>query len=467
MNKSLFVLLSVATAAVFAQVSCDSEKVYEVSQVSVSPSEVVLEISGTAQLTAEVLPVEAAGKPVSWKSGNEAVAVVDASGLVTAVSAGTARIEAACDGVSGSCEVTVMPDPPVIVPETDRLTVGCEGGTLELDCVVENPVDGLELACSCDAGWIDVDSGSGGNSVTFAVSPNPDTESREAVAKLTYGQAECEVTISQDAYVPIGNKLPAEAEVGDYYLSDGSLADGDGELTPQQKDACLGIVFSTDPARLSPLAEEALMSSGADKFHGFVICVVNNSEGCSWGQLDVDVNEDGNEGEPFFDNTATAAMMYDNIYGYEETSWMLEKISAGELDDYYYMAFAQVPAFNSDTSAFVAPAKTTGWFLPSIGQWWDVLENLGGIEELADDRDSDSSIGGLPSPYGNEALEALNARFSKVPKADLFMKGEAYWSSSEYDFEKARRIQFYAGGNLYVGNEDKDMYRNTRLVLVF
>lgn len=467
MNKSLFVLLPVATAALLTQVSCDSEKVYEVSQVNVSPSEAVLEISGTIQLAAEVLPVEASEKQVSWKSQNVEVAVVDDSGLVTAVSAGTVRIEAMCDEVSGWCEITVMPDPPVIVPETDHLTVGCEGGTIELNYEVENPVDGLELTCSCDAEWIDAGKAVADNTVSFAVSPNPDIESRKAIATLSYGQSKCEITITQDAYVPIGDKLPSDAEVGDYYLSDGSLVDGDGELTSLQQDACLGIVFSTDPGRLSPLAEDALLDSGADKFHGFVICVVNNSEGCSWGQLDVDVNEDGSEGEPFFDNTATAAMMYDNIYGYEETYWMLDKISAGELDDYYYMAFAQVPAFNSDTSAFAAPANTTGWFLPSIGQWWDVLENLGGIEELVDDRESDSSIGGLPSPYGNEALEALNARFSKVAKADLFAKGEAFWSSSEYDFEKARRIQFYAGGNLYIGNEDKDMYRNTRLVLAF
>ena len=61
-------------------------------------------------LTATVTPAAASNKNVTWHSSNEAVATVDAKGVVKAIAAGTATITAtsADDGTkSGSCTVTV------------------------------------------------------------------------------------------------------------------------------------------------------------------------------------------------------------------------------------------------------------------------------------------------------------------------------------------------------------------------
>ncbi len=65
-----------------------------VTGVSVNPTSANLFINGTQQLTATVAPANASNKTVTWNSSNTAVATVNASGLVTAVAAGTASITA-------------------------------------------------------------------------------------------------------------------------------------------------------------------------------------------------------------------------------------------------------------------------------------------------------------------------------------------------------------------------------------
>ncbi|RYF19829.1 MAG: T9SS type A sorting domain-containing protein [Flavobacteriales bacterium] len=63
-----------------------------VTSVSLSPSSVTLAVGATQQLTPTVLPSNATNKVVSYSSNNTGVATVNASGLVTAISNGTATI---------------------------------------------------------------------------------------------------------------------------------------------------------------------------------------------------------------------------------------------------------------------------------------------------------------------------------------------------------------------------------------
>ncbi|NLN86922.1 MAG: Ig-like domain-containing protein, partial [Syntrophomonadaceae bacterium] len=63
-----------------------------VTGVDISQGDQTLDIGDTVQLTAVVTPANATNPNVSWSSSNEAVATVSGTGLVTAVSAGTATI---------------------------------------------------------------------------------------------------------------------------------------------------------------------------------------------------------------------------------------------------------------------------------------------------------------------------------------------------------------------------------------
>ncbi|HWK03202.1 MAG TPA: Ig-like domain-containing protein [Puia sp.] len=63
-----------------------------VTGVTMSPTSVSIPAGLTSQLTATIAPANATNQAVTWTSGNTAVATVSASGLVTAVAAGTATI---------------------------------------------------------------------------------------------------------------------------------------------------------------------------------------------------------------------------------------------------------------------------------------------------------------------------------------------------------------------------------------
>ncbi|WP_343617032.1 Ig-like domain-containing protein [Flavobacterium sp.] len=80
-----------------------------VTSVSLSPSTASLTVGGTQQLTPTVLPSNATNKSVSYSSNNTGVATVNSSGLVTAVSNGTATITVTtADGnKTSTCAVTV------------------------------------------------------------------------------------------------------------------------------------------------------------------------------------------------------------------------------------------------------------------------------------------------------------------------------------------------------------------------
>ena len=94
-------------------------KPIKVASISVTADKKELEIGGTAQAAAAVLPENADNKEVTWASSDETVANVSEAGLITAKAAGTATIKATAkdgSGVSGELVITVKekqvtPDP--------------------------------------------------------------------------------------------------------------------------------------------------------------------------------------------------------------------------------------------------------------------------------------------------------------------------------------------------------------------
>lgn len=92
------------------------------TSVSITPSSLNLPISHQSQLTAKVLPSNAK-YTLSWSGSNDVISV-SPTGLVTALKAGTGVVTVRTDnGCSGSCTVTVPPDPSsVSLPAKIALT---------------------------------------------------------------------------------------------------------------------------------------------------------------------------------------------------------------------------------------------------------------------------------------------------------------------------------------------------------
>ncbi|MEW5916193.1 MAG: Ig-like domain-containing protein, partial [Gemmatimonadota bacterium] len=101
-----------------------------VSLVRVTPGSATISVAGSLTLQAEALDASGApviGRPVTWTSSNEAVAIVSVNGVVAGISAGSVTIVATIDGRSGSAVITVAPQPVasvVITPSTDSAVVG-------------------------------------------------------------------------------------------------------------------------------------------------------------------------------------------------------------------------------------------------------------------------------------------------------------------------------------------------------
>ena len=84
-----------------------------VNKVTLSESQIEVIPGEQRQLTASILPENATNQTLTWSSSNEAVAVVNENGLVTAVGAGMCNITASTkDGseLTASCLVTVLGD---------------------------------------------------------------------------------------------------------------------------------------------------------------------------------------------------------------------------------------------------------------------------------------------------------------------------------------------------------------------
>ncbi|MGI8400913.1 MAG: Ig-like domain-containing protein [Gemmatimonadaceae bacterium] len=85
-----------------------------VASVSVSLATSSLTVGGNTQATATVKDANGgilSGRSVAWASSNTSVATVNPTGLVTAISAGTASITAMSESQSGSATLTVTPIP--------------------------------------------------------------------------------------------------------------------------------------------------------------------------------------------------------------------------------------------------------------------------------------------------------------------------------------------------------------------
>lgn len=90
--------------------------------VKLDKTSLTMQETGSDTLTATVEPDNATNKNVNWESSDTSIATVDASGKVTAISAGSATITAAAadgSGVSASCSVTVTHGNMVHTPKKD------------------------------------------------------------------------------------------------------------------------------------------------------------------------------------------------------------------------------------------------------------------------------------------------------------------------------------------------------------
>lgn len=150
-----------------------------------------------------------------------------------------------------------------------------------------------------------------------------------------------------------------DLEVGDYYYSDGSIypygnqKDGN-DLTDPVKNGCIGVIF-----------EVGTGVPNTSWTHGSVLALK------SLGQAKWSANKctvEGNMIETLSDDVTVKS-------GYEVTQALVQ-MEGFLLNDAANLAYNF--GKGEEDSQYAAPVYSSGWYLPSIADWVEVIQNLGG-----------------------------------------------------------------------------------------
>ena len=105
-----------------------------VASIVVNPSTASLEVGGTQRFSASARASDGStisGVNITWTSSKTAVVTINASGLATAVSAGTAMIRATADGVSSTPVMITVSEPPPPPPTVASVMVSPSEASIE------------------------------------------------------------------------------------------------------------------------------------------------------------------------------------------------------------------------------------------------------------------------------------------------------------------------------------------------
>lgn len=241
-----------------------------------------------------------------------------------------------------------------------------------------------------------------------------------------------------------------EAKVGDFYYADGTWStDLDATKT------CIGIVFQTDPSRIGDKEKEALAAKGVAEPHGLVMALKNTTTDVAWCTK-----------YHAFDaltNCETKEQCRDDISGLHNYTTVIDYMTTNGIPTYY-------PAFEAvQNYSVAAPEKTTGWYLPSIGQWYDFCANLGGLPgwDSATVSDNDYTWSGQ-----TQLASRINAYFLPLgtEKYDEIMPNglsQYFWSSSLLSNDNARSWGVYSNSNVRCYWSVKNYCLGVRPVLAF
>lgn len=230
---------------------------------------------------------------------------------------------------------------------------------------------------------------------------------------------------------------PAENEVrshrlqiGDFFLSDGSLLSKDATREEIGAAYIVGVVYNIDPDRIGE-AEKLHLNGNV---HGSVLATKDIYKPYNlmcWSASQLDEKEIGLKDIMGSTTEQSYELANADISGLGR----LQMLKSGRTDEYAlddkYVAFKFAESYGNDMpDNDKLRAATTGWYLPAIGQWFDIVRGL---------CDTSLAVGGILGPSdlfywkGKGSLVAnFNKYMEKIPES---MKTEMpqnryFWTAS-------------------------------------
>lgn len=304
----------------------------------------------------------------------------------------------------------------------------------------------------------------GGSVYTYNITVNEgslDVQVERSGEWIDCGSSDVNTTLITTYY------MPDDLKPGDFFYRtpDGGYATSDGGVRTVYGDGCLdieqgkvpdpslgtvvGIVFCTDLSRIGESEKEALRQKGVDTPHGLVMAT-KAALSSRWGPVD---------NTPGFEFRKTTKDCYEDISGlrYSEIIW-----GKGDMD---YALFMEAKNLNGTHTI----TGTTGWFPPSMGQWWDILCYLGQAPWMAK---SFYKVGAYDLPWSfakqGPVVSNLNFWLNKVQDSDrdIFSNDGIYWSSSVYSDNDACLVRI-AAEEIEMKSAEKSGQAASRYILAF
>ena len=200
-----------------------------------------------------------------------------------------------------------------------------------------------------------------------------------------------------DYNITIPSAVSTPISTATYLLDDGTTS----TLPIPSGRTAIAVVFSN---RIGP--EEQ-----AKGYHNYAIALkdANGGSKITWG--------------PYPSTTSLTDCQTESAY--------YNDLSSGYVGTFTYgMANSTYPAFQAAknySSMVAAPANSSGWYLPSMGQWWDVITNLGKLD-MSSYQNSTAYVNWSVST--STATSNVNSCFTAVGGTAL-NNNTYYWSSSE------------------------------------
>jgi hypothetical protein len=267
--------------------------------------------------------------------------------------------------------------------------------------------------------------------VTNTASPSTDFTNFNIYRDLNY---QCNISLSSNGskgdarvtYTAVqdtrASAVTGTATVGNYLYSDGTTGTSG---TPPTGKTVVGIVFSNQ-------LSSAEYSAGYT--HGYALALKDASgNGPTWG--------------PSLDAGLTNVQVFSAYYNDITAGYYGTFVKHYDKNNSNYPAWQAANNYNVDVSGF----KNSGWYLPSIGQWWDVCANLGKVN-LTSEQAGTSGSGYLYST--GTATTNVNAAIKAAVGGQALTPDYYYWSASEYSPYVAA-IVFFNTSYVYLNNNLK------------
>lgn len=251
--------------------------------------------------------------------------------------------------------------------------------------------------------------------------------------------SESNTRYSQMETFDMGEYTADKAVVGDFYCVRDVAGQSNGYVIPQEavsvldKHRCIGIVFHSgqhenDKSEYdTPLFEngESYITDG--KVHGYVVALTDATDSyCMWGKYGTELELYPKDADNNPQNNYTTPDIDWDGYNYTQkiikAAGGISGLKADTQEGYPATYYAVVDYASKKETA---PTNSSGWFLPSIGQMWEVYQQRG------------------------------NLRFTDAGGGNL--RSDDYWSSSEYYNRPSDRALY-----VYVRNGHVDYWSKNR-----